>query len=281
MVENAASAPPLAPRAERSALAARVLSAIVMIPIALLVIRVGLPWLGIGAALLASGMAWEWARLTHVPTAGPTGIAMVLSAAGSVVIATLVGANAGALCGTLGIVLLGLYWRDRSPALWIWGGLLWIVIPSIGLLYLRDPRHGGWETMFWLCFVVWATDIGAFVVGKLVGGPRLAPRISPQKTWAGFFGGMAAAGIVGWLASSWAIGGNGLTMAVVSAALAIVGQMGDMAESYAKRRFGAKDSSNLIPGHGGLLDRLDGMIAVVALVGLITLVTGGSIVTWR
>jgi len=281
MAENAASAPPLAPRAERAALTARVLSAIVMIPVALLAIRVGLPWLGLGAALVAAGMAWEWARLTGVPTGGQTGIAMVLCAAGSVLVATVVGAGAGTVCGTLGILLLGLLWRDRSPALWIWGGLLWIVIPSIGLLYLRDPRHGGWETMIWLCFVVWATDIGAFAVGKLVGGPRLAPLISPKKTWAGLFGGMAAAALVGWLASAWAIGGNGFTMAVVSATLAIVGQMGDMAESYAKRRFGAKDSSNLIPGHGGLHDRLDGMIAVVALVGLITLVTGGSIVTWR
>jgi phosphatidate cytidylyltransferase len=133
----------------------------------------------------------------------------------------------------------------------------------------------------WLLAVVWATDIGAYAVGRGVGGPRLAPRWSPRKTWSGLAGGTVCAALAGGL-TALALGVSpALPLVLTSAGLAIVAQFGDLAESLAKRRFGVKDSSGLIPGHGGLLDRLDGLLAVIPAVTLMTLIGGRSVLTWQ
>jgi phosphatidate cytidylyltransferase len=129
--------------------------------------------------------------------------------------------------------------------------------------------------------VVWATDIGAYTIGRQIGGPLLAPKWSPRKTWAGLMGGVVCAALAGW-AMAGVLGATPvLPLVLVSAGLAIVEQFGDLAESVAKRRFGVKDASSLIPGHGGLLDRLDGLLAVIPAVALLTLLGGGSVLTWR
>jgi phosphatidate cytidylyltransferase len=133
----------------------------------------------------------------------------------------------------------------------------------------------------WILAVVWATDIGAYLVGRTLGGPRLAPLWSPRKTWAGLAGGILCAGLVGWATTGWLGISPALPLVLLSAGLAIVGQVGDLAESLAKRRFGVKDSSSLIPGHGGLLDRLDGLLAVLPVVALLTMIAGRSVVTWQ
>ena len=130
-----------------------------------------------------------------------------------------------------------------------------------------------------LC-VVWATDIGAYAFGRLIGGPKLAPRFSPKKTWAGLIGGMLSAAGVGAGIAAWAglaVVGFGL----LSAGLAVMSQAGDLFESWVKRRFNVKDSSNIIPGHGGVLDRVDGVLPVAVVVAVLALVQGGGILTWR
>jgi phosphatidate cytidylyltransferase len=133
----------------------------------------------------------------------------------------------------------------------------------------------------WLLAVVSATDIGAYAVGRGVGGPRLAPLWSPRKTWSGFAGGVLCAALAGG-ATALALGvWPALPLVLVSAGLAIVAQLGDLAESVAKRRFGVKDSSGLIPGHGGLLDRLDGFLAVIPVVALMTVVGGRGVLAWQ
>jgi len=129
--------------------------------------------------------------------------------------------------------------------------------------------------------VVWATDIGAYVIGKALGGPRLAPRWSPRKTWAGLGGGTVCAALSGWATAAWLGISPAFPVVLISAALAIVEQFGDLAQSIAKRRFGVKDSSGLIPGHGGLLDRLDGLLAVIPVVALMTLLGGRSVLIWQ
>jgi phosphatidate cytidylyltransferase len=282
MVENAASAPPPAPPASGSALGPRIASALVMIPVALVVVWYGAPWSSGFTALAAAVMAWEWGRMVGRAPGLADGLLLAAIAAISVLVGAFLAPWLGLLAGLLGILLqhrlAGA--RNAAPA-WTAVGLAWIIAPCIGFVWLRaDPVEGA-ATVFWLLAVVWAIDTAAYVAGRTIGGPKLAPRISPKKTWAGLIGGILAATLVG-LAAALIVGSDRIgQIALLSGALAIVEQIGDMAESFAKRRFGAKDSGNLIPGHGGLLDRLDGMLAVVLAVVILSLVTGGSVLTWR
>jgi phosphatidate cytidylyltransferase len=152
--------------------------------------------------------------------------------------------------------------------------IVYTLAAVVALLWLRHQPAVGRETILWVVACVWATDIGAYVVGRATGGAKLAPRISPGKTWAGLFGGMAWAAV-----ASAAVGyafnlGHSIELAVIGAILAVVGQCGDLLESAAKRRAGVKDSGTLIPGHGGVLDRIDGLVAVLAVVALARLVVG-------
>lgn len=282
MVENAASAPPPAPPASGSALGPRIASALVMIPVALAVVWYGAPWSSGLAALAAALMAWEWGRMVGRSPGLLDGLLLAGIAALSVLAGAYVAAWVGLLVGLLGILLQHRLAGDRNAApLWTAIGLGWIIAPCIGFVWLRDDPANGAATVFWLLAVVWAIDTAAYVAGKTIGGPKLAPRISPKKTWAGLIGGVLAAILVG-LVTALVVGSDRVwSIGLLSGALAIVEQIGDMAESFAKRRFGAKDSGNLIPGHGGLLDRLDGMLAVVLAVVILSLVTGGSVLTWR
>lgn len=155
-------------------------------------------------------------------------------------------------------------------------GLLYLMAAVLSLLWLRHQPTLGRETVIWLMACVWATDIGAYFIGSSVGGAKLAPSISPGKTWSGLFGGMCWAAI-----ASAAVGllfGQGETwkLALIGAALAIVGQVGDLLKSHAKRRAGVKDSGHLIPGHGGLLDRVDGFLAVLVAAALARLLIDRS-----
>lgn len=146
----------------------------------------------------------------------------------------------------------------------------------VALLWLRHQPDLGRETVLWIIGCVWATDIGAYFLGILAGGAKLAPSISPSKTWSGLIGGMCAAAVVS-AAAGWVFdAGHTIVLAVVGAVMAMVAQGGDLLESAAKRRAGVKDSGKLIPGHGGLLDRIDGFIAVLVAVGVIRLVVDGA-----
>lgn len=147
-------------------------------------------------------------------------------------------------------------------------GVLYIGIPAFALLSLSWV----WETLvLWVFFVTWATDIMAYFAGRAIGGPKLAPRISPNKTWAGLIGGMAGAGLVGWAIATW------FEMEPLffwlGAPIALIAQAGDLYESWEKRRAGVKDSGRLLPGHGGVLDRLDGLLAA-ALATTLVLMAG-------
>lgn len=153
---------------------------------------------------------------------------------------------------------------------------LYALAAVVVLLWLRHQPAVGRETLIWILACIWATDIGAYFVGRAAGGARLAPRISPGKTWSGLVGGMAWAALAS-AAVGYAFGlGETISLALIGAGLAVVGQMGDLLESAAKRRAGVKDSGRLIPGHGGLLDRVDGLIAVLVVVGLARLMMGGT-----
>jgi len=170
--------------------------------------------------------------------------------------------------------------KDEGKILWLFSGLIYIVAPCWSLLYLRSDPAMGLETVFWLLAVVWCTDTFAFVFGRLIGGPKLAPRISPNKTWSGFWGGIVSAGFVG-LATAMALEKESyVALTGLSAAIGAVSQGGDLVESLVKRHFGVKDTSAIIPGHGGLFDRVDGLLVAAVAAAFIGLYVESGILTW-
>ena len=140
-----------------------------------------------------------------------------------------------------------------------------ILLAGYGLMQVRDDLGFGW--MLWLVLVVVVTDVVGYFAGRMIGGPKFWPAVSPKKTWAGTVSGWIGAAIVGWLFSINT--GVGLQLMGISIAVSMASQMGDIAESGLKRKMGVKDSSNLIPGHGGLMDRFDGMLGAALFVLII------------
>jgi phosphatidate cytidylyltransferase len=264
-------------------LARRILSALVLAPAAVAAAWFGWPWLPLVVAVFGAGMVWEWARLCQAGRIGSAGGALMAAVPAAVAAAALGRAGVGLGIAAAGAALAftaARPHRDGAPA-WLALGALWIALPCVSFVWIAGKEAAGRDTVLWIFAVVWATDIGAYGFGRLLGGPRLAPRLSPRKTWAGLIGGAGCAALAGW-GTARILGSSAALPLVVltSAGLAIIEQFGDLAESAAKRRFGVKDSSGLIPGHGGLLDRLDGLLAVTPAVALLTLFDG-NVVIWR
>lgn len=174
----------------------------------------------------------------------------------------------GLLAGAFAFVLVAT--RAWKLAL----GLPYVVVPVMALLLLRGqaPNSYGLLLAFWALGLVWSTDIGAYFAGRSIGGPKLAPRVSPSKTWSGLGGGVMAALILGFLLHRFA--GLPIQLAAASGLLAVAAQLGDLFESAMKRRAGVKDSGTLLPGHGGVMDRLDGVVAAAPLAALLYLLLG-------
>ena len=149
------------------------------------------------------------------------------------------------------------------------------------MLFRSAAPGNGLAIILWLLAVIWATDIGAYFAGRGIGGPKLAPRISPKKTWAGLAGGMIAAGAVGATAAIVLDWPNAPGVILFSIGLAVIAQGGDLMESAIKRAFKVKDSGSLIPGHGGLLDRLDGLMTAAPSVAAVALIGGEGVLAWR
>jgi len=253
-------------RAARHPLVLRLLAAALLAPPVLLAVVLGPPWSDLLLLLLALGMAWEWGRLCGAGR--PFGLpeAALTLAAPTVLLLGMLGGAAVALGGfLLALLLLVLAARGAArpdvPLPWLLLGLAYVTLPLLLLRWLRGDDAEGRLLVLWLLLVVWATDTGAYAAGKAIGGPKLAPRLSPRKTWAGLAGGVVAAAATAAMLASWTGLGPALPLALLGALLALVGQAGDLLESGIKRHFGVKDSSGLIPGHGGLLDRVDALVA--------------------
>ena len=271
--------PPLEKKQADGALA-RVASALVLAPLAIIVVLLGgwpfvLVW-----CLAAMIVYWEWTaeivkapRSAEVAGVGVLAVAGLLGASGFPSMALLViTVGAGALAALGG-----------TRRLWCGAGLLYAGLVLAGPMLLRRDLHPdfGVLALFYLFAVVWATDILALFAGRRIGGPKLAPSISPKKTWsgaiAGALGGVAAGAAVA------AVGSNLLNLPktnILAATglallLSVVAQGGDLFESAVKRRFGVKDSGRIIPGHGGLMDRLDGFLAAAGAAALLGVSRGG------
>jgi phosphatidate cytidylyltransferase len=246
--------------ARRSDLASRTIAGIAMIVVAL-----GCLWLG-GVAFWALSsaaamvMLWEWAGLMRV---GRAHIALAVFAVPLAYACPLLGGIDRTTVALLvaGAMLVGLSGSGRLGA-----GLLYAGLPAIGLLFLRGQPQGVGLAL-WSMGLVWATDIGAYFAGRTIGGPKLAPAISPNKTWAGLIGGVVAAALIG--ASLVYAFHLPPRLAPFGGVMAVIAQAGDLYESWLKRLAGVKDSGRLLPGHGGALDRLDGLVPVAVVASLL------------
>ncbi|MGA3397689.1 MAG: CDP-archaeol synthase [Acetobacteraceae bacterium] len=189
------------------------------------------------------------------------------------------------LAGTVGLLVewMQMTRAGRGTAAGLVAGAVYILLAAVGLIWLRADPLVGRANLLFLLALVWASDIGAYVAGRAIGGPRLAPLISPGKTVSGALGGLLAAVLVGIAASLslaawhptavWCAG-------MLGGLLGVLAQAGDLGESFVKRQFGVKDSGRLIPGHGGLLDRLDALLAVALAASLLALMQGRGVVLW-
>ena len=250
----------------------RIAVALVLAPAAIAISYAG-GWLWITLVTVASiGLFVEWlsvvgeAKRTPVVASGVTGLALAggLLALGFVEIALIV----------LMLGLMAVAGLTPERRVWAVTGFGYAAAAELASVLLRLDPVQGWTALMLVLLVVWVTDIGGYFVGRGIGGPKLWPRVSPNKTWAGAIGGFAASLAVAWGFSAFGLGKTSALL-LLGSALSIASQLGDLFESAVKRRFGVKDSSHIIPGHGGLLDRLDGFVAAVVLAAVFGLLRGG------
>jgi phosphatidate cytidylyltransferase len=273
--------------AERDpALRLRVLSALALVPLALVLVVLGGWGFAAFVALAVVVMGLEWARLTGLRYGRRSGRiaggAVLLVGLGATLLIALGRAEAALACLLAGMLLAGLVaWATGGRPGWTALGVGYVGLPALALLWLRGVPELGLALLLWLLVVVWTTDTAAYFAGRAIGGPRLAPAISPGKTWAGLCGGMLGAALSGALAA-WLLGSGRLLQAAgLGALLALVAQLGDLVESGFKRAAGVKDSGTLIPGHGGLLDRVDGLLFAAPALALLGLLAGPGTLPWR
>ena len=205
-------------------------------------------------------VAWEWARLVGGPETGIVMVVQLVAVAVAGLLALSISSGLGLLALCIGAILALVLSLDRNSLLAALG-VLYAGLPAVSLIWLRSDDDFGRRAVIFLILVVAVADTAAFLSGRLLRGPLLWPSVSPKKTWSGFLGAVVASAVVGaayWVAVTDA---SPLRLAVVGAVLAVVSQAGDLAESALKRRFGAKDTGSLLPGHGGVMDRVDGLVA--------------------
>lgn len=285
---NGVMAPPLPERRPSAAnvVLTRCLSAVVLAVPVLAAVHFGSPFFEILVVIAGTAVAAEWCRMCSVRDR----LAWTAGLGGTIAAAVVAEAWAGwpaaiavIVAATLAIhvlVMQGDRRGQRGRRGWISAGVTYIGLPSLAIVWLRGDEVGGRDIVLWLLLVVWASDIGAYAAGRTIGGPRLAPRLSPNKTWAGLAGAMAAAAAAG-AGTAVALGAADVwQVMLMSAALGGVAQGGDLLESGIKRRFGVKDTGAWIPGHGGLLDRVDGLMAASVALALIVATGNGSVRPW-
>lgn len=269
-------------KARREALGVRILSSAVLIVLIVAAIALGRPYFNLLIALSVATLAWEWVRLCSGPGFGGTGAALAIAVLAAVAIASFGRADlalAAVGLGAAAVAAVAAVERRRKIA-WLAAGVPYIGLPGVAMVWLIAEPALGRQTVAWMVAAVAATDIGAYIAGRALGGARLAPQVSPNKTWAGLFGGVTCAVLVGGIAALLLGLPRIWPLAAASAVVAVLAQTGDLFESRVKRQFGVKDAGGIIPGHGGLLDRVDGHLAAAVAVAGFNWIGGSSILTW-
>jgi phosphatidate cytidylyltransferase len=271
-VSEREAAPAAIPQQGSHNLAMRIGAALVLAPLAIAAAYAG-GWFWTALATLVSiGLYLEWLTIVgaarEIRVAASGGVA--LAVAGWYLAAGRIDVSLAALA--LGLAAVALLSPDRRG--WSAAGFLYAAAAEIASVLVRLDQAEGFIALIFVLLVVWVTDIGGYVAGRGIGGPKLWPRVSPKKTWAGALGGFAGSLAI---AACFAVLGLGkpLPLLVLAAILSIASQLGDLFESAVKRHFGVKDSSHIIPGHGGLMDRLDGFVAAIVLAAGFGILRGG------
>jgi phosphatidate cytidylyltransferase len=274
------TATPPAAATKWSDLGVRALSALVLIPAVIADVWVGGIWFNLFVALLAVLMAHEWVTLVHRQDSAQFALHAASAMAGALL--PLQAGMAGAFGAILVLALLSVMLaRAQNPdhPKWAYLGVPYVGLPAIALVILRNDPDYGTAAIIWVLVTVWSADTLAYFAGRIIGGPKLAPVLSPKKTWAGLGGaivGSAAASMI--FALVMGLGGLAV-LGLIAGALAIVEQGGDLFKSALKRHYGVKDSGRLIPGHGGVIDRVDGLVAVAMAAALIGFLRSGIAAT--
>ncbi len=229
-------------------------------------------------------MAYEWRSITAHAGAPPGRDALTpaIGVSGAVLLAHFADPGTALLwLGALAVVAAVVDLRSsRVGPLWGCAGVLYIGVAGVAFVALRGYEPFGFLSIVWVALTVVAADVGGYFAGRMIGGPKLWPVVSPKKTWAGLAGGVGLAFIVGGL-FSWATTGTYFyQVCTVSSLAALLAQGGDLAESALKRHFSVKDSGTLIPGHGGVLDRLDGHMAATLVASAVTFARGQTVFIW-
>jgi phosphatidate cytidylyltransferase len=250
----------------------RIAAALVMAPLAIAIAYAG-GWLWTGLVTVAAiGLYAEWLTVTGVRNLALLSLgALVLLGAAWIESGHFTAVNVSIVVA-LGVVVAAIFSSERRS--WAVLGIGYALAASIASSMVRRDPDSGFAALMLVLLTVWATDIGGYFAGRLIGGPKLWPQVSPKKTWAGAVGGFVAslAVAVGFAAFHL---GKFMPLLLLAAALSVAAQFGDLFESAVKRRFGVKDSSHIIPGHGGLMDRLDGFVAAIVLAAIFGFLRGG------
>lgn len=254
-------------------LLARVVAALVLAPITIAIAWAGGVWWAALVTATAIGLYLEWLAIVGAVRQRPTvaiGVAAMLGAG------IAMAAGRGDIAAVLVMAgLVGALAVSGSLRSWAGGGVIYAGLALLASVAVRQDAVSGLIALLFVLVVVWVTDIGGYFAGRGIGGPKLWPRVSPKKTWAGAIGGLAASLVVALGAAALGVGRAG-TLVSLATVLSVVSQLGDLFESAVKRRFGVKDSSHIIPGHGGLLDRLDGFVAAIVVAAVIGYIRGGA-----
>jgi phosphatidate cytidylyltransferase len=265
------AAPAAAPDSRN--LVMRIAAAAVLIPVAVAIAYAG-GWLwALLVTLAAIGLFAEW--LAVVGLAGALRVTIPGVAALAVAGLCFAVGRLDAALIVLGIGLVAVASIAPERRSWAAAGFLYAAAAEIASVLLRLDPVKGFAALMFVLLIVWVTDSGGYFAGRGIGGPKLWPRVSPKKTWAGAVGGFAASLAVAAGFAAFDLGKAG-PLLVLSGVLSAVSQLGDLFESAVKRRFGVKDSSHIIPGHGGLMDRLDGFVAAVVVAALFGFLRGGA-----